>query len=44
MTATFLVLNQPAIVLFNSGATHSFISTKFSIKCQLPFNHTKGSI
>jgi hypothetical protein len=43
MTGTFSVLNQPAIILFDSGASHSFISAKFSIKCQLPFYHTKGA-
>jgi hypothetical protein len=26
-------LNYPAIILFDSGASHSFISTKFSAKC-----------
>jgi hypothetical protein len=41
MTDTFLVLNQPAVILFDSGASHSFISTKFSVKCQLTFHHTK---
>jgi hypothetical protein len=29
--------------MFDSGAAHSFISQKFSAKCQLPFCHTKGS-
>jgi hypothetical protein len=43
MTGTFLVFNQPALILFDSGASHSFISQKFSAKCQLPFCHTKGS-
>jgi hypothetical protein len=37
-------LNYPAIVLFDSGASHSFISAKFSAKCQLPFHHTDGGI
>jgi hypothetical protein len=40
----FSVLNYPAIILFDSGASHSFISTKFSTKCQLPFHHTNGGI
>jgi hypothetical protein len=39
MTGTFLVFNQPALILFDSGASHSFISQKFSAKCQLPFYH-----
>jgi hypothetical protein len=42
MTGIFSVLNYPAIILFYSGASHSFISTKFSAKCQLPFHHTNG--
>jgi hypothetical protein len=29
---------------FYSGASHSFISTKFSAKCHLPFRHTNGAI
>jgi hypothetical protein len=43
MTSIFSVFNQPALILFDSGASHSFISQKFSAKCQLPFYHTKGS-
>jgi hypothetical protein len=43
MTGIFLVFNQPALILFDSGASHSFISQKFSAKCQLPFYHAKGS-
>jgi hypothetical protein len=42
-TGTFLVFNQPALILFDSSASHSFISHKFSVKCQLPFYHTQGS-
>jgi hypothetical protein len=44
MTGIFSVLNYPAIILFDSGASHRFISTKFSAKCQLPFHHTNGGI
>jgi hypothetical protein len=44
MTGIFSVLNNPTIILFDSGASHSFISTKFSVKCQLPFHHTNGGI
>jgi hypothetical protein len=44
MTGIFSVLNYPAIILFDSGASHSFISTKFSAKCQLTFHHTNGGI
>jgi hypothetical protein len=43
MTGTFSVFNQPALILFDSGASHIFISRKFSVKCQLPFYHTQGS-
>jgi hypothetical protein len=43
MTGIFSVFNQPALILFDSGASHSFISQKFSAKCQLSFYHTKGS-
>jgi hypothetical protein len=43
MTGIFSVFNQPALISFDSGASHSFISQKFSAKCQLPFYHTKGS-
>jgi hypothetical protein len=43
MTGTFLVFNQPALILFDSSASHGFISQKFSAKCQLPFCHAKGS-
>jgi hypothetical protein len=43
MTGTFSVFNQPALVLFDSGASHSFISQKFSVKSQLHFYHTQGS-
>jgi hypothetical protein len=43
MTGIFSDYNQPALILFDSGASHSFISQKFSAKCQLPFYHAKGS-
>jgi hypothetical protein len=44
MTGIFSVLNYPAVILFDSGASHSFISAKFSAKCQLTFHHTNGGI
>jgi hypothetical protein len=44
MTGIFSVLNYPVIILFDSGASHSFISAKFSAKCQLPFHHTDRGI
>lgn len=43
LTGTFSVLNQPIVILFDSGASYSFISTKFSIKFQLLFYHTRGA-
>ena len=43
MTGTFLIQNQPTVILFDFGATHSFISTRFAAKCGLNFYHTKGS-
>jgi hypothetical protein len=33
MTGIFSVFNQPAFILFDSGASHSFINQKFSVKC-----------
>jgi hypothetical protein len=44
LTDIFSILNFPAVILFYSGASHSFISAKFSAKCQLPFHHTNGGI
>lgn len=43
MTSIFYIHNQPAVILFDSGASHSFIRTKFSVRCQLPFCHTSGT-
>jgi hypothetical protein len=43
MTGTFSVFNEPALILFDSGASHTFISQKFSANYQLPFYHTRGS-
>jgi hypothetical protein len=40
MTGIFSILNSPAVILFDSGASHSFISAKW----QLPFHHTNGGI
>jgi hypothetical protein len=44
MTGIFSILNYPAVILFYSGASHSFISAKFSAKCHLPFHHTNEAI
>jgi hypothetical protein len=44
MTGIFSILNFPTVILFYSGASQSFISAKFSAKCQLPLHHTNGGI
>jgi hypothetical protein len=44
MTGIFSILNYPAVILFDSSASHSFISAKLSAKCQLPFHHIIGAI
>jgi hypothetical protein len=44
MTGIFSVLNYPAVILFDSGASDNFISAKFSVKCQLIFHHTNGAV
>ena len=43
MSDTFSTNHHPAIILFDSGASHSFISSKFGAKVGLDFFHTKGS-
>jgi hypothetical protein len=43
MLGTLSIQNKPAIILFDSGASHSFISAKFGAKVGLDFCHTKGS-
>ena len=43
MTGTFSIHNKPAVILFDSGATHSFISAKFGARVGLDFRHTKRS-
>lgn len=42
-TYIFSIHNRPAIFLFDSGASHSFICWKFSGNCGLIFCHTKGA-
>jgi hypothetical protein len=44
MIGIFSILIFPVVILFYSGGSHSFISAKFSTKCQLPFHHTNGGI
>jgi hypothetical protein len=36
MMGTFLVANHPVVILFNSGASHTFISKKFVEKYCIP--------
>jgi hypothetical protein len=43
MLGTFSIHNKPVVILFDSGASHSFISPKFGAKLGLDFSHTKGS-
>ena len=43
MTGTFSIHHKPAVILFDSGASHSFISAKFGAKMGFDFCHTKGS-
>jgi hypothetical protein len=43
MMGIFSIYNKAAVILFDSGASHSFISGKFGAKVGLDFYHTKGS-
>ena len=43
MSGIFSIHNKPAVILFDSSASHSFISPKFGAKVGLNFYHTKGS-
>ena len=43
MSGTFSIHNKPAVILFDSGATHSFISVKFGARLGLDFFHVKKS-
>ena len=43
MSGTFSIHNKPAIILFDSCATHSFISAKFGARLGLDFCHVKKS-
>jgi hypothetical protein len=43
MMGMFLVANHPAVILFDSGASHAFISKKFVEKhCIYTMNQGKG--
>jgi hypothetical protein len=41
MMGTFLVANHPAIILFDSGASHTFISKKFVEKHCIPCTESR---
>jgi hypothetical protein len=43
MMGTFTLHHHPAIIIFDSGATHSFISTQFGTKIGLDFYLTNGT-
>jgi predicted aspartyl protease len=43
MSGIFSNHHKPVVILFDSGASHSFISTNFGAKVGLDFCHTKGS-
>jgi hypothetical protein len=43
MTGTFSINHQPVIILFDSGATHSFISSKYETKVGLDLYLTSGA-
>jgi hypothetical protein len=41
MMGTFLVANHPEVILFYSGASHTFISKKFVEKHCIPYNESR---
>ena len=43
MLGTFSINHQPVVILFDSGASHSFISSKFGARVGLDFCQTNGS-
>jgi predicted aspartyl protease len=42
MTGTFSINHHPVIILFDSGATHSFVSAKYETKIGLDIYPTNG--
>ena len=43
MSDTFSIHNKPTVILFDSGATHSFIRAKFGAMVGLDFCHNKSA-
>ena len=43
MMGMFPVANHPAVMLFDSGASHSFINRTFVVKPAIPIGETKES-
>jgi hypothetical protein len=41
MMGTFLVANHPAVILFDSGASHTFISKKFVEQYCIPYHESR---
>ncbi len=41
MMGTFLVANHPAVILFDSGASHTFISKKFVEQHCIPYTESR---
>jgi hypothetical protein len=41
MMGTFLVANHPSVILFDSGASHTFISKKFVEQHCIPYNESR---
>jgi hypothetical protein len=41
MMGTFLVANHPVVILFDSGASHTFISKKFVEQHCIPYNESR---
>jgi hypothetical protein len=41
MMGTFLVANYPAVILFDSGASHTFISKNFVEKHCIPYTESR---
>ena len=43
MTGTFPIHHKPVVILFDSGATHSFINDKYGARLGLDSNPIKAS-